>query len=144
MQLPLKIYWMITSIVAIIIILQLNFTILPKLSKTLSEFSPEIGKSIRYKIYNITIIFVIFIFFFNFYFWRVDSQLEKEKRKLEDILKLNPTDSSIKKKLDEIKRKRKRYLIIAEVIFTLISGFTVGFISFLLIKPLYSFLGTLK
>jgi len=139
-----KIYLIATSIVATIIVLQLNLAILPKFSEILSEFSPEIEKSITCKIHNMTVVFLIFVFVFNFYFWKVDSQLEREKRKFEGILKLNPEDTSTKKKLNEIKKRQNRYFTIAKVIFTLILGFVVSFTSFVLIKPLYYFLETLK
>jgi len=144
MQSFFKIYLIATSIVVTIIVLQLNLAILPKFSEILSEFSPKIEKSITCKIHNMTVVFLIFVFVFNFYFWKVDSQLEREKRKFEGILKLNPEDTSTKKKLNEIKKRQNRYFTIAKVIFTLILGFVVGFISFVLIKPLYYFLETLK
>ena len=86
----------------------MNFYILPKILRTIFEFSPEGTKEVKNKIFILTIFAAIFLFFFNFYFLSIERNLKEEEEKLKRILNTNPNDRLAKDKLDQIERKKEK------------------------------------
>jgi len=122
----------------------MNFYILPKILRTISEFSPEGTKEVKNKIFILTIFAAIFLFFVNFYFLSIERNLKEEEEKLKRILNTNPNDRLAKDKLDQIERKRRNYFGLAEIVFIIAVGIIIGFLAQSLIQLLYNFLGTIK
>jgi len=143
----LKIYLAIGSLTFLFVLFWINFYISSETLRVLSEFSPEVAKEVKNKIFILTIFAIIFLFFFNLYFLSIERNLEEEEEKLKKILNANPNDQLAKDKLDQIERKRRNYFVLAKIVFTIAigaSGLIIVFLEQYLIHSLYNFWGTIK
>jgi type II secretory pathway component PulF len=141
----LKSYLIVVSIVTLTIVLGVNFGVLPALEEILTKIDPNQIEAIKKRLFYITIGLLIFILLVNFYFWKLESQWEKEEREIELNIKINPSDQVLKENLEKIRNKRKQYIMLIEPISIIILGAVIGFIvvSILsILKPLYGSLGT--
>lgn len=130
------------SLTALAIVLVLNLKVFPILEETLSEISPTQADATKSRLFNLTIGLLIFIFLGNFYFWKLDSKLEKEEKEAESALKINPNDPVLKERLIKISNKRKYCITLIEPIFMIVLGALISFIVISILRPLYTFLGT--
>ncbi|MEM2744824.1 MAG: hypothetical protein QXX97_07015 [Nitrososphaerota archaeon] len=137
----LKTYSIGLSIVALIIILEINLAIFPDIEKTLIEVAPLQAKEMKNRLFHISLGFLILIFLSNFYFWNLESKLDKEEKEIESNLKINPTNQIFIEKLEKVRNKRKYYAILIEIIFIIIAGVIGGFMIVSIFKPLYRLLG---
>jgi len=137
MKSGLKNYLMIINIIVGIVILTINFEVLPQVIKIV-EISPSQAGAIKSRVFNVTIGTLIFIFLINIYFWNLDNKLEKEERETRTFLKINPADPGRQEKLNKIERKRKFYISLIEPIFMIILGLIVGFLVQTILTPIYS------
>jgi len=141
MRSALKNYLIIIDIIAGIVILIINFGVLPKTIEVVKEMFPVEAEVIKSRVFNVIIGTLIFIFLINIYFWNLDSKLEKEEREARTFLKINPADLGGQEKLNKIEKRRKIYLSIIEPIFMIILGLVVGFLSYTILTPIYSLIG---
>ena len=138
MKSGLKNYLMIIDIIAGIVILIINFGVLPKTIEVVKEMFPVEAEVMKSRVFNVTIGTLIFIFLINIYFWNLDNKLEKEERETRTFLKINPADPGRQEKLNKIERKRKFYISLIEPIFMIILGLIVGFLVQTILTPIYS------
>jgi len=141
MRSALKNYLIIIDIIAGIVILIINFGVLPKTIEVVKEMFPVEAEVMKSRVFNVIIGTLIFIFLINIYFWNLDSKLEKEEREARTFLKINPADLGGQEKLNKIERKRKFYISLIEPIFMIILGLIVGFLVQTILTPIYSLIG---
>lgn len=78
----LKLHLIVLNLVFIAVILLIYFKVLPSLIKTFSELSPTQAKIIKNRIFYITVGGLFFISLLDFYFFKMDSKLEKAEKEI--------------------------------------------------------------
>jgi len=139
----LKIYLIVMTASVVITILAIDFMVLPKITKTLIEIIPKRANVIKNRVHTLTMVFLIFVFLLDFYFWRIDNNLTEEEKKFTIALQMNPKDPSIQQKLQSIETKRKNYITLIEIIFTIILSLVIGYLAISVVQPFYQILGTI-
>jgi hypothetical protein len=140
----LKTYIFIQSLVLIILLGSVYFSIFPKMKETIREVAPEQVKTMENKISYIISGSLIFIFLINIYVWRIGEKLNEEKKEPLAELEINPNSVEANAKLQSIEKKERNYFSLIEPIFFIIIGIIIGLISIFFFQPIYSMLGKIK
>lgn len=140
----LKIYFLIVSVAFIMLILVINFEILPTITKAMNEISSEETLDVENKFYASVIGFLIFLFLINASFWLIDGELTRQEREIRNNLNISPDDPILKYELKKIEKKRKLFFPVIELIFFIGGGIVIGLFIYYIVFPIYrlSLLGT--
>lgn len=133
----LKIYPIIMSLTGVAVVLIVNFVVLPKLVEGITAISPLQAKEMRIQVRRATLGFFILIFLLYFCLWKIGNKLKEERKKAQEILRINPTDPIAQKKIKEIERKGELYLTIMEPIFIILLGVMVAWMISTILAPIY-------
>ena len=119
-KLSLKSFLLVINISSFLLVLILYFKTLPVFMELAANLAPEELAGIKTKSFYILILYLAFPIA-SLFFWRKDDNLNKEKVKVEEILKINLNDQEAKKRLIEADNKKNKYM-------TLIKLFNLSFI----------------
>lgn len=137
-----KTYLIVMSLFLVAVVLIMNLMVLPKIIKILAETSSIQTEVIKQRFFNITTGSLIFIFLMNFYFLKIEKQLDQEEKEAQNIIKIDLNNPTAQEKLKLIEKKRNRYASLLDPIFRIIIGLTIGLITYTLLTPIYSLMGT--
>lgn len=134
-----KWYMLFVSFIAMLVLLIINFRIVPSMIELVKEMAPVNGEKIKSQISKVMTGFSIFAMLSNLLVWVMVSELEKRKKAIRETLEINPNDLAIQKEMEEIENEISDFLAKAETILVIVIGLIISWAILTVIIPLYGF-----
>jgi hypothetical protein len=130
-----KAYFGLVSFVGVIVVLIVNFKVMPALIDFVTV--PEKVEKIKNRLPRTTAGFLVFIFLLNIFFWWRAKNLGQKRKQSQKALEINPADSSARKELTKTETEIKDFLSRMEFILLIASGLTITWMLLNVFAPIY-------